>query len=92
MKKFVDLIEKFISVKPDVCHGKPCFKGTRIMVYLVLEMLEAGASSEEIREAYPNLTDSHVKAALHYAAKVLEERELDPAFLKLKSRYALPTR
>lgn len=52
------------------------------MVYLVLEMLEAGASIEEIREAYPRLTPTHVKAALHYAAQVLEKRELDPAFLR----------
>ena len=77
----MNLVEQYISVDPHICHGKPCFKGTRIMVYLVLEMLEAGASVEEIREAYPALTPQHVKAALHYAARVLEERELDPAFL-----------
>ena len=75
-------LEDYISVHPDVCHGKPCFKGTRIMVYLVLEMLEEGASADEIRQAYPDLTPEHIKAALHYAAKVLEEREFYPAFLK----------
>ena len=75
-------ISQYISIHPNICHGKPCFKGTRIMVYLVLEMLEAGASIEEIQDAYPTLTPEHVKAALHYAARVLEERELDPAFLK----------
>jgi uncharacterized protein (DUF433 family) len=75
-------LEDYISVHPDICHGKPCFKGTRIMVYLVLEMLEEGASAEEIREAYPELTPQHIKAALHYAARVLEEREFYPAFLK----------
>ena len=80
----MDLIERYISVNPEICHGKPCFKGTRIMVYLILEMLEAGSTIEEIREAYPNLTPEHVKAALHYAARVLEFRELDPAFLKLR--------
>lgn len=76
------LIEKYISVNAEICHGKPCFKGTRIMVYLALEMLEAGATYEEIRKGYPALTREHIKAALHYAARVLEERELDPAFLK----------
>ena len=75
-------LEDYISVHPEICHGKPCFKGTRIMVYLVLEMLEDGASTEEIREAYPDLTPDHIKAALHYAARVLEEREFYPAFLK----------
>ena len=77
----MNLIQDYISVNPLVCHGKPCFKGTRIMVYLVLEMLEADCSYDEIREAYPSLTDNHIKAALHYASRVLEERELDPAFL-----------
>ena len=75
-------LEDFISVHPDICHGKPCFKGTRIMVYLVLEMLEDGASADEILQAYPDLSAEHIKAALHYAAKVLEEREFYPAFLK----------
>ena len=52
------------------------------MVYLVLEMLEEGASADEIHEAYPDLTPEHVTAALHYAARVLEEREFEPSFLK----------
>lgn len=78
----MDLIDRYISVNPDICHGKPCFKGTRIMVYLILDMLESGATIEDIRDAYPDLTPEHVKAALHYAARVLEARELDPAFLK----------
>jgi len=80
----MDLIERYISVNPEICHGKPCFKGTRIMVFLILDLLEAGATMEEIREAYPTLTPEHVKAALHYAARVLEAREFDPAFLKLR--------
>ncbi len=75
-------LEEYISVHPDVCHGKPCFKGTRIMVYLMLEMVEEGATTEEILQAYPDLTPDHIKAALHYAAKVLEVREFYPAFLK----------
>ena len=77
----MDLITQYIAVNPEICHGKPCFKGTRIMAYLILELLEAGATMEEIREAYPDLTPEHVKAALHYAARALEAREFDPAFL-----------
>jgi len=84
MKDCHELIEKHISVNADVCHGKPCFKGTRIMVYLVLQMLEHGASHKEIQEAYPSLTNEHIKATLHYAARVLEEREFDPSFLKYR--------
>ena len=82
MENGTSLIENYIWRRPDVCHGKPCFKGTRIMVYLILEMLEAGASHEEIREGYPEITPQHIKAALEYAARVLEKREFDPAFLK----------
>ena len=78
----MNTIQEYISVDPEICHGKACFKGTRIMVYLVLEMLEDGASVSEIQEAYPSLTPEQIKAALHYAARVLEERELHPAFLQ----------
>lgn len=52
------------------------------MVYLVLEMLEGGASYKEIREAYPSLTREHIKAALQYASRVLEQREFEPSFLE----------
>ena len=57
------------------------------MVYLVLDMLEAEATVEEIRDAYPELTAEHIKQALHYAARVLEFRELDPAFLKVQNAF-----
>jgi uncharacterized protein (DUF433 family) len=63
-------INNYIVMDPDICHGKPTFKGTRIMVYLVLEMLEAGASIKEIQEAYPSINKNHIKAALHFAAKL----------------------
>jgi uncharacterized protein (DUF433 family) len=48
--------------------GKPCLKGTRIPVYLVLEKLRAGETAEEILAAYPQLTRGHITAALQYAA------------------------
>ncbi len=80
-------IENYISINPNICHGKPCFKGTRIMVYLILEMLWAGATVEEIQNAYPELTPDHVKATLYYAARVLESREFDPAFLKVENAF-----
>jgi uncharacterized protein (DUF433 family) len=48
--------------------GKPCLKGTRIPVYLVLEKLGAGETAEEILAAYPQLTKDHIIAAFQYAA------------------------
>lgn len=65
-------INKYIVIDSEICHGKPTFKGTRIMVYLVLEMLEAGAHVDEILKAYPSLTKKHIKTALHYAAQLTE--------------------
>jgi len=68
-----------ISVDPNVCHGQPCIKGTRIMVYLVLELLEAGLTSEQIiRDYYPQLTKQDVEACLHYAATLIRETEYVP--------------
>lgn len=65
-------IENYISVDPEICHGKPCFKGTRIMVASVLELLEASESIQQILEAYPGLTLQHIQAALHLASQLLE--------------------
>lgn len=65
-------IENWISVDPNVCHGQPCFKGTRIMVYLILELLEAGETSEQILKSYPQLTKGSIKAALHFAAELIK--------------------
>jgi len=48
--------------------GKPCLKGTRIPVYLVLEKMGAGETPEQILAAYPQLTKDHITAALKYAA------------------------
>lgn len=69
----------YISVDPRVCHGQVCFKGTRIMAYLVLEMLEAGETPQDIiTKAYPQLTKEHIQAALHYAAEVIKSGEFTP--------------
>ena len=80
----MDLIERYISVDPNICHGKACFKDTRIMVWQILELLEAGLSVAEItsEKYFPQLTPEHIKAALQYAARALEFREFDPIALK----------
>lgn len=70
---------RYISVDPRICHGQPCFKGTRILVYLVLEMLEDGEMPDDIiKKAYPQLTKKHIQAALHYAAEVIKTGEFVP--------------
>ena len=69
-------INDYIVIDSNICHGKPTFKGTRIMVSIVLEMLEAGTPVEEIIEAYPSLTPRHVKETLKFAVKVTEKNLL----------------
>lgn len=66
-----------ISIDPNVCHGKPCIKGTRIWVSLIVDNLAAGSSEGEILEAYPSLTRDDIKAALAYAAEMARERFVD---------------
>lgn len=72
------LLER-ISVDPEVCHGQPCIRGTRIMVYLILELLEAGISPDQImRDYYPQLTKEDIEACLHYATTLIRDAEYVP--------------
>ena len=55
-----------IEVNPKILGGKPVFKGTRIPVYIILQMLRGGATFEKIIEEYPRLSVDDIKAALDY--------------------------
>ena len=66
-----------ISIDPNVCHGKPCIKGTRIWVSLIVDNLAAVSSEAEILEAYPSLTKEDIRAALAFAAEMARERYVD---------------
>ena len=61
-----------ITVDPNVCHGKACIKGTRVMVSVVLDNLAAGESVEEIMRGY-HLEREDVQAAMAYAAELARE-------------------
>jgi uncharacterized protein (DUF433 family) len=63
-----------ISVDPQVCHGKACVRGTRVMVSVVLDNLAAGLSRDEILASYPSLTSEDVDASIAYAAELARER------------------
>ena len=67
-----------ITINPQVCHGKPCIKGTRIMVSVILDNLASGLTPEEIVADYPPLTVEDVISAIAYAAKLATEEELLP--------------
>ena len=68
-----NLLER-ISINPKICHGQPCVKGTRIMVWLIVQYLANGDSKDDILVAYPSLTREDVQACLAYAAEVTRER------------------
>ncbi len=72
-------INEYIVVDTEICHGKPTFKGTRIMVWQVLEMLKVGCGFEDILREFPSLTVEHIKAALDFAAKKTAGERLVPA-------------
>ena len=63
-----------ITVDPQVCHGKPCFAGTRILVSVVLDNLAAGIPPGEIAVDYPGVGPVQLSAALSYAAELARER------------------
>ena len=67
-----------ISIDPGVCHGKPCIKGTRVMVSVVLDYLKAGETIETILHQYPTLAAEDIRATLAYAAWLAHEEEEQP--------------
>ena len=64
----------YIIVDPEVCHGKACIAGTRVLVTTVLDNLASDMDSEEITGSYPSVSPDAVQAALRYAAELANER------------------
>lgn len=62
-----------ISIKPGVCHGKACIKGTRVMVSVVLANLAVGEPFESIMSGY-HIEREDIQASLHYAAEMAQDR------------------
>ncbi|HJT34287.1 MAG TPA: DUF433 domain-containing protein [Pirellulales bacterium] len=66
--------KEHISVDPNICHGKVCITGTRIMVSVILDNLAAGESVDSILHSYPTLMAEDIQAALWYAADLARDR------------------
>jgi len=79
MKKKNQLLKR-ITIDPNICGGKPCIKGTRIWVSLLVDNIASGIPDEEILAAYPSLTKEDIRAALAYAAELTHDR-----YISLKS-------
>ena len=67
-----------IAVNPAICHGKPCIRGTRIMVSIVLDYLKAGESVDATLGQYPTLDAEDIRAAIGYAAWLAHEEDEQP--------------
>ncbi|MCB0610962.1 MAG: DUF433 domain-containing protein [Lewinellaceae bacterium] len=70
------LLER-ITVNPQVCFGKPCIKGTRIWVSLILDYLSAGESMDNILEAYPQIRKEDIFACIAYGSAMSKEHFVD---------------
>ena len=63
-----------IIVDPDICHGKACISGTRVLVATVLNNLASGLDADDIARSYPSVSREAVRAARCYAAELANER------------------
>jgi uncharacterized protein (DUF433 family) len=66
-----------ITIDPKVCFGKPCIRGHRIWVSMILDLLASGMSSEEILSDYPGLDEADVRACIAYGAEMARERYVE---------------
>lgn len=73
----MNLLLQRISIDPNVCFGKPCVRGTRIWVSLILDFLANGMSVEEILAEYPQLAVEDIRAAIAYGAEMARERYVE---------------
>lgn len=67
-----------IEINPDILMGKPVIAGTRIPIYLILNLLASGYDEEHIIKAYPTLTGEDIRAALWYAEQRMRYEEVHP--------------
>lgn len=65
-----------ITINPQICHGKPCIRGMRWPVEVILDLLSSGMTTEEILEDHPELEREDILASLHYAKLLLSGKNL----------------
>ena len=61
-----------ITIDPKVCFGKPCIRGHRIWVSLILDLLASGTSSEDLLRDYPDLEEADIRACIAYGAEMAQ--------------------
>ena len=73
--KSSELLER-ISTNPSICHGKPCIRGLRYPVDMILDLLSAGMTGEEILADYDDLEPEDILAVLAYAARLSQVKRI----------------
>lgn len=71
-----ELLER-ISIDPRVCFGKPCIRGHRLWVSLILDLLASGWSFEQLLANYPGIEEADIRACLAYGAEMARERYVE---------------
>lgn len=71
-----DLLAR-ISINPNICFGKPCIKGHRLWVSLILDFLASGMTIPEVLESYPGIQEEDVLACIAYGAEMSRERYVE---------------
>jgi uncharacterized protein (DUF433 family) len=66
-----------ITINPNVCFGKPCIRGHRIWVSLILDFLASGMTAQEILHEYPDLEEADILACIAYGAEMSRERYVE---------------
>ena len=65
-----------ITLDPNICHGKPCIRGLRYPVELILELLSSGMNAKEIIDDYDDLENEDILAALLFAARLTQVKSI----------------
>ena len=66
-----------ISIDPKVCFGKPCIRGHRIWVSLILDLLASGWTHDQILDNYPGIEEDDIRACIAYGAEMARERYVE---------------
>ena len=68
-----------ITLNPDICHGKPTIRNMRYPVTMVLDLLAAGMTTQEILDDYPAMEEADIRACLAFAARLSEVKSIHRA-------------
>lgn len=77
---YAETINQRITMDPQICHGKPCIRGLRYPVELLLELLSAGMSTQDILEDYEDLEEEDILATLAFAARLSQVKRIQAVF------------